>query len=110
MNRGEVYMADLNPVVGSEQGGFRPVLIIQNDVGNIHSPTVIAAAITSSHSKTKIPTHIHISRRDGLPHDSTILLEQVRTIDKCRLRDRLCELSRAEMNAVDHALAVSLAL
>lgn len=110
MTRGEVYMADLNPVVGSEQGGFRPVLIVQNDVGNVHSPTVIAAAITSKLLKHNIPTHISIQSRPGLPKDSTVMLEQVRTIDKRRLKSLLCELTADEMNEVDKALAVSFAL
>lgn len=110
MIRGDIYLADLNPVTGSEQGGYRPVLIIQNDVGNTYSPTVIAAAITSKQLKTSIPTHVNISHRNGLPKDSIVMLEQVRTIDKCRLRQKLCALSSREMESVNHALAISLAL
>lgn len=110
MNRGEIYLADLNPVVGSEQGGVRPVLVIQNDVGNTYSPTVIAAAITSKGTKKRIPTHISIKHRAGLPRNSTVLLEQVRTLDKVRLTQKLCSLSEKEMDDVNRALHVSFAL
>lgn len=110
MKRGDIYYADLRPVVGSEQGGVRPVLIIQNDVGNRHSPTVICAAITSR-MKTKLPTHIEIrSGECRIEKDSVILLEQLRTIDKKRLKDKVCHLDGPVMNRVDHALKVSLQL
>lgn len=110
MERGDVYLADLNPVVGSEQGGIRPVLVVQNNVGNTYSPTVITAAITSRDTKKKLPTHIGIKHRNGLPKNSTILLEQVRTIDKARLKNKLCSLSDTEMAKVNNALLVSFAL
>ena len=110
MERGDIYLADLSPVVGSEQGGRRPVLIIQNDVGNKHSPTIIAAAITSKQYKHNIPTHISIRKRDSLPKDSVVLLEQVRTLDKRRLISRIGGLTTNEMKAVNQALAVSLGL
>lgn len=110
MERGDVYLADLNPVVGSEQGGIRPVLVVQNNVGNTYSPTVITAAITSRDTKKKLPTHIIIKHRNGLPKNSTILLEQVRTIDKARLKNKLCSLSDTEMAKVNNALLVSFAL
>lgn len=110
MERGDVYLADLNPVVGSEQGGIRPVLVVQNNVGNTYSPTVITAAITSRSTKKKLPTHISIKYRNGLPKNSTILLEQVRTIDKARLKNKLCSLSDTEMAKVNNALLVSFAL
>ena len=111
MKRGDVYYADLRPVVGSEQGGIRPVLIIQNDVGNKHSPTVIVAAITSKMNKAKLPTHIELSaERYHMVKDSVILLEQLRTIDKLRLKDRICHLDSSIMQKVDYALLVSLAL
>lgn len=111
IKRGEIYYADLSPVVGSEQGGLRPVLIIQNDVGNRHSPTVIAAAITSRQAKAKMPTHITITAaRSGLPQDSMILLEQVRTLDKARLRGKTGEISLNDMYKVNKALSVSLGL
>ena len=98
VKRGDIYYADLRPVVGSEQGGIRPVLIIQNDVGNRHSPTVICAAITSRMNKTKLPTHIEIySRQYGIEKDSVILLEQLRTIDKKRLKDKVCHLDAGIM-------------
>ena len=93
VKRGEIYFADLSPVVGSEQGGVRPVLVIQNDIGNKYSPTVIAAAITSQLSKTKLPTHIEIEQTSGLPKNSVVLLEQIRTIDKRRLKEKICELA-----------------
>ncbi len=111
IKRGEIYYADLSPVVGSEQGGVRPVLIIQNDVGNRYSPTVIAAAITSQKDKTKLPTHISVEANDcGLAKDSIVLLEQVRTIDKQRLKERMGSLDCNSMNMVDKALSVSFGL
>ena len=111
VKRGDIYYADLSPVVGSEQGGMRPVLIVQNDTGNRHSPTVIAAAITSQTGKAKLPTHIELSGRSvGLNRDSVILLEQIRTLDKSRLRERMGRLDESTMNAVDNALAVSFGL
>jgi len=111
IKRGEVYFADLRPVIGSEQGGQRPVLIIQNDVGNRYSPTVIAAAITAKISKAKLPTHVEVSKDDlGLVRDSVILLEQVRTIDKKRLRQRLGKLDSETMEQVNVALLISLGL
>lgn len=109
--RGELYYADLSPVVGSEQGGVRPVLIIQNDVGNKYSPTVIVAAITSQINKAKLPTHIELkSYYCGLPKDSVILLEQVRTLDKRRLKERIGELDNTKMKKVENALLISLGL
>ena len=111
VKRGEIYYADLSPVVGSEQGGMRPVLIVQNDVGNKHSPTVIAAAITSKTDKTQLPTHIPVSASTcGLAKDSVVLLEQVRTLDKTRLRERMGELDSGSMQQVNNALSVSLGL
>ncbi len=111
IKRGEIYYADLSPVVGSEQGGVRPVLIIQNDVGNRYSPTVIAAAITSQRDKTKLPTHISVTACDcGLAKDSIVLLEQVRTIDKQRLKEKMGTLDVASMGMVDKALSVSFGL
>ncbi len=111
VKRGDIYFADLSPVVGSEQGGFRPVLIVQNDVGNKHSPTVIAAAITSRLGKTKLPTHIDIhADRVGLNRDSVILLEQIRTIDKQRLGEKMGHLDEATMTEVNEALNVSFGL
>lgn len=111
VKRGDIYYADLSPVVGSEQGGMRPVLIVQNDTGNKHSPTVIAAAITSQIGKARLPTHIELSARSvGLNRDSVILLEQIRTIDKSRLRERMGKLDEGTMTAVDNALAVSFGL
>lgn len=111
VKRGEIYYADLSPVVGSEQGGMRPVLIVQNDTGNRHSPTVIAAAITSQMGKAKLPTHIELTARScGLSRDSLILLEQIRTIDKSRLRERMGRLDDVTMKAVDNAINVSLGL
>ena len=108
IRRGDIYYADLSPVVGSEQGGLRPVLIIQNDVGNKYSPTVIAAAITSRMSKTRLPTHIDIyASRAGLARDSVILLEQIRTLDKRRLRERMGHLDDEMMDRVNNAIAVS---
>lgn len=109
--RGEIYYADLSPVVGSEQGGIRPVLIVQNDVGNRHSPTVIAAAITSQREKTHLPTHIEIdSSSCGLAKDSIVLLEQIRTIDKKRLKERMGVLDQTSMSKINQALAVSLGM
>ena len=111
VRRGEIYYADLSPVVGSEQGGMRPVLIVQNDVGNRHSPTVIAAAITSQQNKTRLPTHIEISASEyGLSKKSVVLLEQIRTLDKRRLRERMGCLDTALMQRVDDAIAVSFGL
>ena len=108
VKRGDIYYADLSPVIGSEQGGIRPVLIIQNDVGNKYSPTVIAAAITSQINKAKMPTHIELSASDyGLYKDSVILLEQIRTIDKKRLREKVAHLDKKLMKEVDEALSVS---
>ena len=111
VKRGDIFYADLSPVVGSEQGGTRPVLIIQNDTGNRHSPTVIAAAITSQTGKARLPTHINIAGGSvGLCRDSVILLEQVRTIDKRRLREHMGRLSQEQMQKVDNAIAVSFGL
>jgi mRNA interferase MazF len=111
VKRGDIYYADLSPVVGSEQGGIRPVLIVQNNVGNRHSPTVIAAAITSQIGKARLPTHIELSARTyGLSRDSVILLEQVRTIDKKRLKERMGKLDESLMQQVDNALTVSFGL
>ena len=111
IRRGDIYYADLRPVVGSEQGGVRPVLIIQNDAGNRHSPTVICAAITSRMNKAKLPTHIEIDASSyGIEKDSVILLEQLRTIDKKRLKDKVCHLDGDIMRRVNRALKVSLEL
>ena len=111
VKRGEIYYADLSPVVGSEQGGIRPVLIVQNDVGNKYSPTVIAAAITSQQDKTELPTHIKVDADDcGLSKNSIVLLEQVRTIDKQRLSERMGSLGSGAMNRIDRALSVSFGL
>ncbi len=111
IRRGDIYYADLSPVVGSEQGGIRPVLILQNDVGNRYSPTVIAAAITSRMSKTKLPTHIDIyAERAGLQKDSVILLEQMRTIDKQRLGEKMGHLDNETMSEVNNAITISLGL
>ena len=111
MKRGDIYYADLRPVVGSEQGGVRPVLIVQNDTGNRHSPTVICAAITSRQNKAKLPTHIELrAEQYQMEKNSVILLEQLRTIDKMRLKDRACHLDDKMMNQVNHALAISLEL
>ena len=108
IRRGDIYYADLSPVVGSEQGGLRPVLIVQNDVGNKYSPTVIAAAITSKMSKAKLPTHIDVTASQvGLLKDSVILLEQIRTIDKLRLKERVGHLDDNTMWSVNDALSVS---
>ena len=109
IKRGQIYYADLSPVVGSEQGGTRPVLIIQNDVGNKYSPTVIACAVTSQLTKAKLPTHIEVKQGQfGLPKDSVILLEQIRTLDKRRLKERVGELDAAAMARVDRAILISL--
>ncbi|MDR0273095.1 MAG: type II toxin-antitoxin system PemK/MazF family toxin [Clostridiales bacterium] len=109
--RGEIFYADLSPVIGSEQGGVRPVLIIQNDVGNKYSPTVICAAITSQINKAKLPTHIEIdSAQSTLVKDSVILLEQIRTIDKKRLREKICRLDDNLMRRVNRAVNISLGL
>ena len=111
IKRGDIFYADLSPVVGSEQGGIRPVLIVQNDVGNRYSPTVIAAAITSQHDKSRLPTHINVSAADcGLSRDSIVLLEQVRTLDKKRLKEKTGALNQNSMNMVDKAISVSLGL
>ena len=111
IKRGDIYYANLNPVIGSEQGGTRPVLIISNDIGNRHSPTVIVAAITSRvHTKAKLPTHTAIRDFEGLNKDSIILLEQIRTIDKKRLQEYIGMLSESEMARVDKALAISVSL
>lgn len=111
IKRGEIYYADLSPVVGSEQGGVRPVLIVQNDVGNKFSPTVIAAAITSQRDKNNLPTHIEVDARScGLAKDSIVLLEQVRTIDKRRLKEKMGSLDTTDMGKVNQALSVSFGL
>ena len=111
IRRGDIYYADLRPVVGSEQGGVRPVLIIQNDVGNRHSPTVICAAITSRMNKAKLPTHIELNAgKYHMIKDSVILLEQIRTIDKTRLKDKICHLDGEIMKKVKRALQISLDL
>ena len=109
IKRGELYYADLSPVIGSEQGGVRPVLVVQNDVGNKYSPTVIAAAVTSQINKAKLPTHIELSAIDyGLSKDSVVLLEQIRTLDKKRLKERIGELPLSTMERVNTALLISL--
>ncbi|MDE7454430.1 MAG: type II toxin-antitoxin system PemK/MazF family toxin [Clostridia bacterium] len=109
IKRGEIYYADLNPVVGSEQGGIRPIIVLQNDVGNKYSPTVIAAATTSKLSKAKLPTHIELSsKRTPLPKDSVVLLEQIRTIDKSRIKEKIGELPPEIMQSIDNALLISL--
>ena len=111
IKRGELYYADLSPVVGSEQGGVRPVLIVQNDIGNKYSPTVIAAAITSQINKAKLPTHIEVNAQMyGLSKDSVILLEQVRTIDKKRLKEKIGRLDDELMNKVNEAISISFGL
>ena len=111
IRRGDIYYADLRPVVGSEQGGVRPVLVIQNDVGNRHSPTVICEAITSKMNKAKLPTHVELdSGRYALVKDSVVLLEQLRTIDKIRLKDKVCHLDADILRKVDRALEISLEL
>lgn len=109
IKRGDLYYADLSPVVGSEQGGVRPVLVVQNDVGNKYSPTIIAAAVTSKINKAKMPTHIELPCKVyGLAKDSVILLEQIRTLDKRRLKEKIGELSASTMTQVDKALLISL--
>lgn len=111
VKRGDVYFADLSPVVGSEQGGVRPVLIIQNDIGNRFSPTVIVAAITAQIQKAKLPTHVEIdAKRYGFDRDSVILMEQIRTIDKQRLTDKITHLDEQMMNRVNKAIQISLGL
>ena len=111
IKRGEIYYADLSPVIGSEQGGVRPVLIVQNDVGNKFSPTVIAAAITSQRFKTNLPTHIKVNADGcGLAKDSIVLLEQVRTLDKKRLKEKMGNLDPSDMYKIDKALSVSFGL
>lgn len=111
IRRGDIYYADLSPVVGSEQGGIRPVLIVQNDVGNKYSPTVIAAAITSQQFKTKLPTHISVDAAVcGLSKDSVVLLEQIRTLDKKRLREKMGNLPETDMTKINQALSVSIGL
>ncbi|MBR0231142.1 MAG: type II toxin-antitoxin system PemK/MazF family toxin [Clostridia bacterium] len=116
VRRGDIYYADLSPVVGSEQGGIRPVLIVQNDMGNRYSPTVIAAAITSRTGKTRLPTHIEVAggassgSMNGLAKNSVILLEQIRTIDKTRLRERMGRLDDSTMRRVDGAIGISFGL
>lgn len=111
VKRGDIFYADLSPVVGSEQGGVRPVLIVQNDTGNRHSPTVIAAAITSQTAKARLPTHIELSAKSyGLPKDSVVLLEQIRTLDKRRLRGHMGRVDDGLMQRVDEAIAVSFGL
>ena len=111
IKRGDIYYADLSPVVGSEQGGVRPVLIVQNNVGNRFSPTVIAAAITSQQSKAKLPTQIPLySGTSGLSKDSVVLLEQVRTIDKRRLKEKMGTVDEASMNAINNAISISFGL
>jgi len=111
IKRGDIFYADLSPVIGSEQGGVRPVLIVQNDVGNRFSPTVIAAAITSQHSKASLPTHISLrASGSGLAKDSVVLLEQVRTIDKKRLKEKMGSLDTISMARVDEALTISFGL
>ena len=111
IRRGDIYYADLRPVVGSEQGGVRPVLVIQNDTGNRHSPTVIVAAITSKMNKAKLPTHVELSAKTcQIVKDSVILLEQLRTIDKQRLKDKVCHLDEGALEQVNRALRVSLEL
>ncbi len=111
MKRGDVYYADLRPVIGSEQGGIRPVVIVQNDIGNLHSPTIIVAAVTSKLNKAKLPTHIELSAdRYHMVRDSVILLEQLRTIDKSRLKEKICHLDGEIMGLIDKGLKISLEL
>jgi mRNA interferase MazF len=111
VKRGDIFYADLSPVVGSEQGGIRPVIIIQNDVGNKYSPTVIVAAITSQINKAKLPTHVEISSEEyGLNKDSVVLLEQIRTLDKKRLKEKIGHMTESDMKKVDEALSVSVGL
>jgi Growth inhibitor len=111
VKRGDIYFADLSPVIGSEQGGIRPVLVIQNNLGNHFSPTIIVAAITAKMAKPKLPTHIGIkSNQTGIERDSVILMEQIRTIDKSRLKERVCHLDQAIMLQVDEALKISVGI
>ena len=111
VKRGDIFYADLSPVVGSEQGGVRPVLIVQNDVGNKFSPTVIAAAITSRQGKASLPTHIEVNAHDcGLAKDSVVLLEQVRTIDKKRLKEKMGSVDESAMNDINNAISISFGL
>jgi mRNA interferase MazF len=111
VKRGDIFYADLSPVVGSEQGGIRPVIIVQNDIGNKYSPTVIVAAITSQINKAKLPTHVEISSEDyGLNKDSVVLLEQIRTLDKRRLKEKIGHMTDIDMRKVDDALLVSVGL
>lgn len=111
VKRGDIFYADLSPVIGSEQGGVRPVLVIQNDIGNKYSPTIIIAAITSQINKAKLPTHVEITAPEyGLPKDSVVLLEQIRTIDKKRLREKIGRFNAEMMKAVDDALKISVGL
>ena len=109
MKRGDIYYADLSPVIGSEQGGLRPVLIIQNDVGNKYSPTTIVAAITSKKDRVEMPTHVKI-KVEGLSKESLVLLEQIRTIDKCRVKERITVIDSNGMKVIDKALAISVGL
>lgn len=108
IKRGDIYYADLSPVVGSEQGGVRPVLVIQNDVGNKYSPTIIIAAVTSRIDKAKIPTHVELSSKYGLTKDSVALLEQIRTIDKRRLKEKIGTIDESKMKSINQALFISL--
>ena len=111
VKRGDIYYADLRPAVGSEQGGVRPVLIVQNDTGNRHSPTVICVAITSRMNKAKLPTHVELSASEyGIVKDSVILLEQIRTIDKTRLKEKVCHLDDNVLKRINKALQISLSL
>ena len=109
IKRGDIFLADLSPVVGSEQGGIRPILVIQNDIGNKYSPTIIAAAITSKLTKAKLPTHIELPKEEyHLPKDSVVLLEQIRTLDKTRLKEHISSLSPFKMQEVNRAMLISL--
>ena len=110
LKRGEIYYADLSPVVGSEQGGLRPVLVVQNDIGNKYSPTVIVVAITSQLDKAKLPTHIELGKNFGLAKDSVALMEQIRTIDKRRLQEKIGEIDELKMNQINSAIQISLGL
>jgi len=111
VKRGDIYYADLSPVIGSEQGGVRPVLVVQNNVGNKYSPTIIIAAITSQINKARLPTHVEINAPDfGLPKDSVVLLEQIRTIDKKRLREKIGKFDEDMMKLVDEALKISIGI
>ena len=111
VKRGDIFYADLSPVIGSEQGGIRPVIIIQNDIGNKYSPTVIVAAITSQINKAKLPTHVEISSEEyGLNRDSVVLLEQIRTLDKKRLKEKIGHMPDADMRKVDKSLLISKSL